>query len=135
MNAPVFEGGCQCGAIRYRASAMPLTVTHCHCATCRRSAGAAFVTWATFPVGAFAILKGRPRAFQATTNAERTFCSDCGTSLTFRFLAVPQEIDVTVASLDDPETFRPEDHIWTEFGISWAQTEDGLPRYPRRRED
>ncbi len=49
MNGEVINGGCMCGAVRYVGTGKPYNVTHCHCLDCRRSAGAAFVTWASFP--------------------------------------------------------------------------------------
>ena len=42
------EGGCLCGAVRYRAFWPAYGITHCHCQTCRRASGAPFVTWAGF---------------------------------------------------------------------------------------
>src|SRR5207253_10757975 len=45
-------GGCFCGAIRYRVTAVPRDVAHCHCRICRRTTASPFVTWATFPTAA-----------------------------------------------------------------------------------
>ena len=47
-----WTGGCLCGAVRYRASADPLRVVSCHCGMCRRTSGAAFLTFVHFPAGA-----------------------------------------------------------------------------------
>jgi len=41
-----WTGGCFCGDVRYRAEADPFRVVHCHCGTCRRLSGAAFLTGA-----------------------------------------------------------------------------------------
>src|SRR5881396_1158763 len=51
-------GGCFCGAVRYRVSATTRDVSHCHCSICRRTTGAPFVTWATFPAATFAVTAG-----------------------------------------------------------------------------
>jgi hypothetical protein len=50
------EGGCFCGAIRYRVPLPPLWVAHCHCSMCRRAQGAAFVTWLGVPGDRFSFL-------------------------------------------------------------------------------
>jgi hypothetical protein len=44
MALPEFpvEGGCQCGAVRYRLKASPLTIFNCHCKGCQRFTGAAW---------------------------------------------------------------------------------------------
>ena len=55
------RGGCLCGAIRYEGIGEPYNVTHCHCEDCRKSAGAPFVTWASFRRGNFQFTKGKPR--------------------------------------------------------------------------
>ena len=44
----VYEGGCLCGDIRYRATSEPEFVTHCHCQMCRKHSGALFATDAGF---------------------------------------------------------------------------------------
>jgi len=128
------RGGCFCNAIRYRASGKPTYVNHCHCTDCRRTSGAAFVTWATFPADKLAFIKGEPAELQSSARAVRTFCGRCGTPLTWRAHATPGEIDVTVATMDHPNNFQPQEHTWTQSQVSWLHVEDGLPRYPRQRE-
>jgi len=125
------EGGCLCGAVRYTLRAVPSDVAHCHCRICRRSAGAAFVTWATVPRTDLAVT-GEPRWFRSSRLARRGFCPTCGTQLFFaQEIADPavaadlplaeappadpngaSTIDVTVASLDDPDAVRPVRNIW-----------------------
>jgi hypothetical protein len=63
----------------------------------------------------------------------RTFCDRCGTALTYQRLDVPDSIDVTLGSMDDPEELEPEDHTWTESKISWIAPGDHLPSYARER--
>jgi hypothetical protein len=48
-EAPVTrEGGCLCGAVRYRASGNPSRTVVCHCKFCQRCTGSAFAVWPTF---------------------------------------------------------------------------------------
>ena len=129
-----FEGGCLCGRVRYRATAEPLRATHCHCSQCRRASGAPFLTWVAFPAGSFAITKGAPGRYHASGKAERTFCPDCGSQLTFRHVDSTHQVDVTAGSLDDAEAVRPVDHIWISAQLGWLRIDDGLPRYPGERD-
>ena len=126
------EGGCLCGAVRFVARGQPLNVTHCHCEDCRRSSGAAFVTWATFPRASFQFTRGNAREI-SWADRYRSFCEQCGTPLTFRSGKDAEEIDVTVCSFDQPNAIVPADHTWGEDRLSWIHLADGLPVYRRDR--
>jgi hypothetical protein len=128
----MISGGCLCGAIRYEARGEPYHVTHCHCADCRRSAGAAFVTWCSFPREDFRFINGEPREI-AFAGRLRGFCPACGTTLTFRSSPETDEIDVTVSSFDHPEVVSPSDHIWIEDRLPWIALADGLATHARGR--
>lgn len=130
MNTRLREGGCLCGQVRYRVLGEPIGVGHCHCTMCQKAAGAAFVTFAGFPMENFEIVKGKPALYKSSSIAERMFCANCGTALTFQFVKQRNRMGVTVCSLDDPASVTPEHHIWTSTALSWAHTDDGLPRYP-----
>ena len=131
--ADVFEGGCLCGRIRYRIAGKPRQPSICHCSICRRASGAPLVAWATFATDEIEWLSGEPRQFASSSKAERTFCGDCGTALTFRFNAQPNFTDVTLGSLDSPERIEPADHIFTTTRLPWIQLADGLPTFPAER--
>jgi hypothetical protein len=132
MRQRTYKGGCLCGAIRYRAEGKAKDETNCHCTQCRRASGAPFVAWATFPMEKVHFEK-EPRYFTSSQRAKRGFCPDCGTPLTFLLNNVPEEIDLTIASLDDPEDIVPKDHLWTQTQLSWIKLNDGLPVYRQRR--
>jgi len=130
-RARAFEGGCFCGALRYRATGPATHLCHCHCADCRRSSGAAFVSWASFPLSGFAFTQGTPGEYRSA-GCLRTFCRGCGTSVGFWEEGLP-EIDVTIATLDRPALLVPVEHIWTEDQLPWVQLADDLPRHARGR--
>jgi hypothetical protein len=65
----------------------------------------------------------------------RTFCGRCGTSLTLADDRFPDEIYVSVASLDNAEALPPEFHIWRAHRLSWLEISDHLPRYVEFRAD
>jgi hypothetical protein len=123
------DGGCLCGAVRYRLDGMPLDAGLCHCTLCRRSTGAPVVAWGTWRLDALSWLRGRPHDFASSAKGKRRFCPRCGTQLTFAHADAPALVDVTLASLDDPETVRPEYHIWVASRIGWMDTIDALPRH------
>ena len=127
------EGGCLCGTVRYRARGKSSGTTHCHCQTCRRASGAPFVTWAGFDVDKFSFTHGEPVIYGSSPHVVRTFCSKCGTALTYRRSDLPDSIDVTLGSMDAPETLTPEDHTWTESRLRWITLADHLPTYPHER--
>ena len=134
MNLPL-EGGCLCGAIRYRISAEPIDAGYCHCRMCQRSTGAPVVPWLTVAREGFAWTRGEPAVYRSSPEAERLFCRTCGTQMVFRALAEPDLLDVTLASLEDPEPVRPDHHSWTSSRIAWFETRDDLPRHPEADPD
>lgn len=131
MSTETHGGGCFCSKVRYNVSGPPLSRSICHCVSCRKSAGAQSVAWLTFPYEGFSLVSGEPRVHNSSPHVERTFCGECGTTLTYRNDSEPETIDITAASLDFPEKFPPMKHIWTEDGLSWIGANDDLPRFER----
>ena len=129
MNLPL-EGGCLCGAIRYRISGAPRSADYCHCTMCRRAAGAPVVARLTVANDFFRWIGGEPAVYRSSPDAERYFCRACGTQLALRDEL--DFLDVTLASLDNPEAVRPTYHISTASRIGWFDLADDLPRYPER---
>lgn len=121
-------GKCLCGRVRYRVVLPPIDAGFCHCRLCQRSAGAPVLAWATFPGAAFRYTRGEPRVHRSSRQAARDFCGDCGTQLCFR-RDRSEQVDVTLATLDDPRRIAPEYHIWTASRVSWFETADRLPRH------
>jgi len=130
-----WTGGCLCGAIRYSFDGDPLWACHCHCDICRRQTGAAFATFVGFPLKNITWVKGEPSQYLFTDGCQRGFCSECGSTLTFRRDA---ELSVSVGSLDHPERATPVFHMMTEKQLPWIMLDDGLPchlRFPPEGED
>lgn len=138
MTDRAVEGGCLCGAVRYRLARLGDDVAHCHCRICRRASGAAFVTWATVARDDLEV-RGRVRWFRSSRMALRGSCPVCGSHLFFAQeideSAVAAElpladapptdphgattIDVTVATLDEPDHARPSRNIWVGSRLAW----------------
>lgn len=125
-------GGCQCGAIRYAADDTPFHETICHCIDCRRSSGAVGVAW--FSVKRARLQwTGSPALYCSSPKVIRRFCDRCGTTLTYEDGTLPDELDITIATLDEPERVAPKDHVWVQQKPQWETIGDGLPQYGRRR--
>ncbi len=127
------DGGCLCGAVRYRLLSKPFDSGYCHCSVCRRASGAPVLVFATVPRADFEFVCGTPRCYRSTPFGERWFCSDCGTQLCMQVDDEPDTTDFTVVSLDNPETAPPDFHIWHAERIDWFNTDDSLSRFAGRR--
>lgn len=127
MQAPVLEGGCFCGKLRYEVAGQPFHSTICHCADCRKAAAAPLVACFSVRKDAFRFTRGTPRRFASSAWGTRSFCPDCGTQLTFVHAGLPDEIDVTTCSLDRPEAVPPQDHVRMAARLPWIVVADGLP--------
>ncbi len=125
------QGGCLCGAVRYRASGDPLWVAHCHCQSCRKSCGAAVLTFAGYATEKVEIVAGTATRFASSPGVARSFCPTCGTPLTYQAERFPGEVHITLGSLDEPGAFTPTAHVWTEDRVASLEYSDGLPHYPR----
>lgn len=123
MTAAVLPitGGCYCGAIRYRIDQLPVGSEICYCSNCRRAIGSHVTSWLRVKSESFTLVQGEPRRYRTDTNAWRTFCGTCGTSLTYQSDWHDREglLDVTIASLDRPELFPPASVSYEDERIPW----------------
>ena len=85
--------------------------------------------YATFPIGQFSIVLGRPMQFRSSPPVTRSFCGRCGTPLTYSHADYVDRIDVMTCTLDDPEAFPPAEHVRTSEKLSWIKLGDRLPMY------
>lgn len=131
MNEARYSGGCLCGAVRYELTGAGTNLCYCHCTSCRRAAGAPAVPWGTFARSAFSLSRGRIAEYRSSPQVARGFCPECGTSLTYRHERRAAEIDVTLASLDDPRALVPQMHLWVSDKLPWMSIGDGLPQFER----
>ena len=129
----MLKGQCHCGAVRYEMPAEVLHYTLCHCADCRRHAGAPMVAWAMVPAGQLR-MTGEPMVYRSSEHGRRHFCGACGTSLFYVNEAVlPGMVDVQTGTLDDPSALPAQAHIQVAERIDWMTTAHELPvfeRYP-----
>ena len=125
------EGGCLCGAVRYRVAGEPIATTLCHCRSCRRASGGVTVAWAVFEKAAFEWIKGEPHEYSSSPGIFWRFCGACGSLVGYRRDSRPDHVDVTTATLDDPDAFPPTVEIWVGDKIAWEALHPDLPKKPR----
>jgi len=122
------EGGCLCGAVRYRVSGEPLATTLCHCRSCRRASGGTNVAWAVFDRSTFEWLSGTPVAYSSSPGIEWFYCPDCGSLVGYARSSRPNHMDITTGTLDEPDLFPPTVEIWLEHRIGWETLNPKLPK-------
>jgi len=130
------EGGCFCGAVRYRAEEHTNSVAHCHCRHCRASSGATLMTWVEVSRAAFEWRGEEPVSYRHESDwrapVTRRFCGSCGTSLTYERDG-SDFLDLAVGSMDNPESVSPHHHVYDSSRIGWFELADELPRYEKGR--
>ncbi len=126
MKLPL-TGGCQCGEVRYRIDAEPLTVLACHCTECQKQSASAFGMTMPVPRAGFTFSKGQPAHWERKADSGNTlgaaFCATCGTRL-FHEPANKAVLNVKPGTLDDTSWLSPVGHIWTDRAQPWVR--DGL---------
>ena len=127
----VYEGGCHCGASRYKASGTPQHVSVCHCDDCRRCAGAPFVSWAAFSSSDFEF-SGDIKTYMSSTHAARYFCARCGTGLYYvNEEELPGLVDIQTCTLDNPEALTPRLQVQAAEQLGWTLEMANLPKFDR----
>lgn len=115
----VYDGGCPCGATRYRICGEPLSAGYCHCPMCQRAAGTPVVAWVAFRRADFRYVKGEPGALPAGARATRWLCPHCGGALTFEYSAYSESVDVNFSTLDDPNSTETVYQFWSSDRLRW----------------
>ena len=128
------EGGCYCGAVRYRAHGEPMMRAQCHCRECQYIAGGMPNVIMGMPASGFAYTKGAGKPFKRADleNAvTREFCAECGTHLTTRIPRDPSVVILKVGTLDDPSQYGgPQAVIWTADAQPFHLMPEGVPQFP-----
>ena len=125
-------GGCLCGAVRYAASAAPLTARICWCRVCQYFAAGNGSLNAVFARDSLTITGALSRwssLADSGNHMRRSFCPKCGVQLFSEAEERPQLIIVRAGTLDDPSRVRPEGMIWTASAPAWAYLDPKLPQF------
>ena len=71
MGETCYLGGCLCGGVRYQVSGAVRNPCFCHCASCRRAAGAPMVPWGTFARASFRLTRGALAEYRSSPGVTR----------------------------------------------------------------
>ncbi len=126
MSERTWSGGCQCGAVRYELSVRPDNSCICHCRMCQKQFGSFFGAFAGSPRDNFKVTRGKLAHFQSSDDAERGFCCDCGTPLTYEARSRPR-VEVAIGSFDRHSDLMPEFQYRREAMEPWLKQVFDLP--------
>lgn len=122
------SGGCYCGRVRYGANGVSLEVTECHCSQCRKQAGHRYASTGTKTSNIEIEGAASVTWYRASPNAERGFCSICGSHLFWKPIN-EDYIGILAASIDEPSGLRMAKHIFVDDKGDYYEITDGLPQF------
>ncbi len=126
------EGGCACGAVRYRLLSDPLFVHCCHCLNCQRQTGSAFVINLLIEAERVEVLAQAPQPVDVPRDdgsVQRIFrCPRCQVAV-FSQYSRPEVWFVRSGTLDDPTPITPDVHIYTRSKVGWVGLPEGTPAF------
>jgi hypothetical protein len=128
MSAPGgLEGGCACGAVRYRLTHSPMIVHACHCRDCQKQTGSAFVLNLWIERKFVEVSGEAPVAFSVPPGSsgkphDVLRCAKCGTALWSKYHAAPGDtVLLRAGTLDDSAAITPDVHIFTRSKLPWVE--------------
>jgi hypothetical protein len=130
------DGGCTCRAVRYRVLSAPLIVHCCHCRWCQRETGSAFVLNYLIEAERMQSLQGTPDLIDTPSNSGKgqkiARCPVCRVALFSTYAGAGEKLRfVRVGTLDEPDRFPPDIHIYTESRQPWVVLPAGVPAVPQ----
>ena len=129
------EGGCYCGALRYRAEGDPVFNGQCHCRECQYLTGGHPNLVLGMLESGFAYTKGTPKAFTRTdldSPVTREFCGECGTQVLSRAPLMAGVVMLKPGTFDEPGAFgQPQMVIFTIDKQAFHHVPEGVPTFER----
>jgi hypothetical protein len=126
------EGGCACGAVRYRLTSEPLFVHCCHCLNCQRQTGSAFVINLLIEADRVELVAGEPKPVDVPRDdgsMQRIYrCAICEVAVYSEY-ARPEYLFVRGGTLDEPRAITPDVHIYTKSKVDWVVLPDSVPAF------
>ena len=132
----IHEGGCACGAVRYRVRGQPVVGMACHCRFCQVRLGTAFSLVAYFDEKNIEFTRGELSQYEHRSDESGRwlrlqFCPRCGTTLTHTAEVRPGLRSLSIGTFDDPAWIKVERHIWTQSKRPWVSIPDGVATFPK----
>ncbi len=134
MTTESFDGGCSCGAVRYRMESEPLIIHCCHCTWCQRQTGASYVLNALIETDRVTLLQGAPDAVDTPSASGKgqqiMRCPECRVAMWSHYAGFGDKVSfVRVGTLDDAGRFPPDVHIFTTSKQPWVQIPEDHPSF------
>ena len=141
-GAETFEGGCDCREVRYRLASRPMFVHCCHCRWCQRETGASFALNALIESDRVELLHGEPEIVDTPSNSGKgqkiARCPKCRIALWSNYGGAGDVVRfIRVGTLDNPDAFPPDIHIFTASKQPWVVIPPGaraMPEYYKSSE-
>lgn len=133
MNEKVKSTGkCTCGEVQYELTDSPLFVHCCHCTWCQRETGSAFAINALVESDRLRLVNGSPELIFTPSNSgigqNISRCPSCKTALWSHYGAAKDAVSfLRVGTLDHPDTYPPDIHIFTSTKQKWVQLDGAVP--------
>lgn len=138
---PTLTGSCACGAISWISNSTPTLANNCHCDTCRKISGSPYIAFLHLTTSDVTIVpplsSPQVKTYTASPHAERTFCVECGSTLTFKYHLKPDIIGVAIGTVDEKKSTTSlkgikSKHIWVSRKPEWYTIpKDGSERQER----
>ncbi len=126
------EGGCSCGAVRYRLASDPLFTHCCHCLSCQRQTGSAFVINLLIEADRVELLAVAPQPVDVPRDdgsKQRIFrCPICQVAVFSQYGHLGVQF-VRGGTLDQPSSVVPDVHIFTRSKLPWITLPDSAPAF------
>lgn len=128
------EGGCSCGAVRYRMTGAPMIVHCCHCSWCQRETGSAFVINAVIETERVDNLKAEPELVQTPSASGKgqiiARCPDCKVAVWSNYAGMGDKTRfIRAGTLDDANAITPDVHIYTSSKLDWVALPADKPAF------
>jgi hypothetical protein len=126
------EGGCACGAVRYRLASAPMFIHCCHCLNCQRQTGSAFVINLLIEADRLETLAEPAQPIDVPRDdgsVQRIFrCPHCQVAV-FSQYGWPEVYFVRGGTLDDPRDLAPDVHIYLRSKVRWVSIPSDVPAF------
>ena len=133
------EGGCPCGAVRYRLLEDPLELHVCHCMDFQRASGSAFVMTMSAPRQALEVVQGRLATVSYETVEGFPRCDErgavCYARLWSQNTRYPEIVAIRPGTFDDTSWLEPIAHLWTIRAQPFVVIPKGVLRFDRNPAD